>query len=132
MIKFAPALAAALSLASVAALAQTPAPSAVRTIVDRADVTAGQEAAFGRADIPVGVTSGRHIHHGLEAAYVAEGTVELKVQGQPDRIMKVGDTFLMRAGVPHEARSIGPGAARIISTWIIDKGKPLAEPAPAN
>ncbi len=130
MIKFAPAFAAALSLTAVTASAQAPPPAAVRTIVDRADVTAGQEAVFGRADIPVGGTSGRHIHHGLEAAYVAEGTIELKMQGQPDRIMKVGDTFLMRPNVPHEARNPGPGPAKIISTWVIDKGKPLGEPAP--
>ena len=48
--------------------------------------------------------------------------------GQPDRPLKVGDSYQIPAGAPHDARS-GPEGAKVIATYVVEKGKPLASPA---
>ena len=120
-------LALALALAASAASAQVPAPALTRTVIDRADVPAG-EAVQGKTEVPAGVSSGKHIHHGVELVYVIDGAIEFVVEGQPTRVLKAGDTVFIRREVPHEARGLGPGPTRLASSWIVDKDRPLAEP----
>ena len=127
MIKYLCVLAVTLGFAASTGIAQTAAPALVRNILDRADVPAG-EAVQGKTDVPGGVSSGRHIHHGVELVYVIDGAIEFLVEGQPTRILKTGDTILVRREVPHEARAIGPGTTHLASSWIVDKDRPLAEP----
>jgi quercetin dioxygenase-like cupin family protein len=43
--------------------------------------------------------------------------------------MKAGDSFYIPANIPHAARS-GPNGAKVLATYIVEKGKPLASPAP--
>jgi quercetin dioxygenase-like cupin family protein len=118
-----------LTLGASAALAQAPtAPSVVRNIVGRGDVNAG-EAIHARTDIPSGLTSGRHIHHGAEILYVIEGELEYSEQGQPTRILKAGDSVYAARGVPHEAKAIGGQTARLSIVYVVDKDRPLSEPA---
>jgi hypothetical protein len=49
---------------------------------------------------------------------------------QADRPLKAGDSFFNARGAIQslEASPDGDGGA-VASTWIVDKGKPLAEPA---
>jgi quercetin dioxygenase-like cupin family protein len=47
------------------------------------------------------------------------------VKGQPPREAKAGDSVVIPAGVPHSGRA-GSKGAKIISAWIVEKGKPLA------
>src|SRR5258708_21097996 len=45
-----------------------------------------------------------HIHHGVEMTEVVQGTFELYVKGQPGKIIKAGESFLVPREAPHDPR----------------------------
>jgi quercetin dioxygenase-like cupin family protein len=71
----------------------------------------------------------KHTHPGEELGYVVEGTLELTVAGQSPRTVKAGEAFFVPAGVVHEGRNVGSGAAKVLATYVAEKGKPLASAA---
>jgi quercetin dioxygenase-like cupin family protein len=81
------------------------------------------------ATIEAGVPVGRHTHPGIESAYVLEGGFELPVQGQPTRTIKQGDAFQIPPETPHAGGKPGDAKSRILITYVVEKGKPLASPA---
>jgi quercetin dioxygenase-like cupin family protein len=81
------------------------------------------------AEIEPGVTVARHTHPGIEAGYVIEGELELPIEGQPTRTLKAGDGFHVPPNTPHAGGKNGPKMAKLTSTYIVEKGKPLASPA---
>jgi quercetin dioxygenase-like cupin family protein len=83
----------------------------------------------GLAEIVPNVNIGRHTHPGVESGYLLDGEIVLIVAGQPDRTMKPGDSWQIPVGAAHDAKS-GPNGAKIIVTYVVEKGKPLATPAP--
>ncbi len=83
-----------------------------------------------RVDIAKGGTVARHTHPGLELTYVDQGQALVKVAGQPDRTVKTGDSFSTTEGTPHSVTNIGPGVLTLITTYVVDKSKPLSTPAP--
>ena len=78
--------------------------------------------------VPGGV-AGKHTHPGEELGYVLEGTLQLEVAGQQPRMVKAGETFFIPAGVVHDGRNVGSGPAKVLATYIVEKGKPVASPA---
>lgn len=110
------------------ALAQQP--GFKRTVLQRADLSIpGREVVQAIAEIPENVAAGRHTHPGEEVGYILQGTVVVEMDGKPPVTLKAGDPFLIPAGRIHDARNVGTGASRMLSTYIIEKGKPLATPA---
>lgn len=100
-----------------------------RTEVQRGDLSAaGREGVQAIAEIQPGAASGRHTHPGEELGYVLEGTVTVEVDGQPAKTLTAGQAFLIPAGTIHNARNAGSGNAKVLGTYIIEKGKPLATP----
>jgi quercetin dioxygenase-like cupin family protein len=85
----------------------------------------GREIVQVLTEIPVGVESGWHTHPGEEVGYIVAGTVEMMTEGQPSRTLHVGDGFLMRPEQPHNARDVGPGTGQMLSTYVVEVGKPL-------
>ena len=81
------------------------------------------------ATIEAGVPVGRHTHPGIESAYVLEGGFELPVQGQPTRTIKAGDGFQIPPETPHAGGKPGDTKSKILVTYVVEKGKPLASPA---
>jgi quercetin dioxygenase-like cupin family protein len=81
------------------------------------------------AEIEPGVTVARHTHPGIESAYILEGSFELPIEGQPTRMVKAGDAVIIPPYTPHAGGKNGDAKARITSTYIVEKGKPLASPA---
>jgi quercetin dioxygenase-like cupin family protein len=77
-------------------------------------------------EIPCGVESGWHIHPGEEVGYIVAGTVQMMIQDQPSLILQAGDGFLMTPRLPHNALDIGPDTGRMLSTYIVEVGQPLA------
>jgi quercetin dioxygenase-like cupin family protein len=71
----------------------------------------------------------RHTHPGVESGYVSSGSSTLSVKGQPDRLIKAGDGFQVPPEVPHSVRN-GAEKSRVVVTYIVEKDKPLASPAP--
>ena len=104
---------------------------ASRSILERHDQSdvPGKEIVIGTATLPKGAIVGFHTHPGDEAGYVVRGTLVLKTRGEPDRILHAGDSFFNPRGAIHSLQS--PDSAGLaVSTWIIDKGAPLATPVP--
>ena len=77
-------------------------------------------------EIPCGVESGWHIHPGEEVGYIVAGTVRMMIQGQPTLTLHTGDGFLMTPRLPHNALDVGPDAGKMLSTYIVEEGEPLA------
>jgi quercetin dioxygenase-like cupin family protein len=103
-----------------------------RTVLTKEDVSvAGREAVVARVEIAPGGSAGRHTHPGDEISYLLEGEAVLLIDGQPPRHLKAGDAFVIPAGTIHDARNDGDVPARVVGVYVVEKGKPLASPAPA-
>jgi quercetin dioxygenase-like cupin family protein len=76
--------------------------------------------------IPAGVESGWHVHPGEEVGYIIAGQVEMRVQGRATVLLNPGDGFLIPPRTPHNARDIGPETGRMLSTYIVETGQPIA------
>ena len=72
----------------------------------------------------------RHTHPGVEMAYIADGHALVKIGGRPDQTLTAGGSFSVPPGTPHSVRNTGAGPLTIISTYVVDKAKPIASPAP--
>lgn len=119
---------AALVLGAVtAAFAQ--APAFKRTVLQTVETSiAGRDAVTAKAELPAGVSSGLHTHPGEELGYLVEGAVTVLMDGT-STIVKAGEAFAIPAGKVHSATNTGTTQATIVSTYIVEKGKPLATPA---
>ena len=107
-----------------------PAGGVTRKIISKTDgPAAGYETILVEAEIEAGVTVGRHTHPGIESSFVLEGGFELPVQGQETRILKAGDGFQIPPNTPHAGGKPGTAKSRILITYVVEKGKPLASPA---
>ncbi len=81
-------------------------------------------------EIDPGFTVARHTHLGVESAYLMDGELALFVKGEPDRKVKAGEGFQIPPEVPHSAKN-GDKPAKLAITYVVEKDKPLASPAPA-
>ena len=121
---------AALTIGASSAIAQTA--GLTRSIVTRADVSVpGREAVVAKVEIAPGVVVGWHTHLGDEISYIQEGETELMVAGQPSRIVKAGEGFVIPAGIVHGAKNVGSTSVKLVGVYVIEKGQPLATPAAA-
>jgi len=91
----------------------------------------GYEVVLARADFQPGGSVAKHTHPGEEVAYVLEGEITLEVDGKPAQHLKAGDSFYLPGGTVHTAKNTGKGGAKVLATYIVEKGKPLATPAGA-
>jgi len=98
-----------------------------RTEVQRATSSIpGREIVQVLTEIPEGVESGWHVHPGEEVGYILEGTVEMSVEGSDPRTVRAGEGFLIPPRTPHNARDLGPRTGRMLSTYLVEIGQPLA------
>lgn len=121
---------AAMALAGVAGIVgqQT---GFTRTPVQQGDLSIpGREVVQAIATIQPGAEAGRHTHPGDEIAYVLEGTITLESAGKPPVTKKAGEGMIIPAGTVHNAKNAGTGTARVLATYVIEKGKPVATPVP--
>ena len=79
-------------------------------------------------EFPPGSTTGRHTHPGEEYATVIEGSLELLADGREVRRVSAGEAYHNPRGLVHEARNVGNVPARLVATFVIDKGKPAMQP----
>jgi quercetin dioxygenase-like cupin family protein len=86
----------------------------------------GREIVQVLTEIPCGTASGWHIHPGEEVGYILAGTVQMMIQGQLTLTLQAGTPFLIPPRIPHNALDIGPGTGRMLSTYLVETGQPLA------
>lgn len=106
-------------------------PGIKRVILQQKDISVpGHEAVVARVEIAPGTSAGRHTHPGEEISYVLDGEADILVEGRPPLHVKAGDSFIIPAGAKHDARTTGTQPFRLVGVYIVEKGKPLATPAP--
>ena len=86
----------------------------------------GREIVQVLTEIPCGVESGWDIHPGEEVGYITAGTVRMMIRGAPTLTLETGDGFLIPPRTPHNALDVGPDTGRMLSTYIVEVGQPLA------
>ena len=113
------------------AFAQQPQPGIKRTILQRVDEpgASNYEAVMAIAEIPPGQSSGRHRHPGVELAYILDGSMTVEHEGSPTTTVKAGDALLNKAEI-HNAKNTGTKPVKILAVYLVEKGKPMAEPVP--
>jgi quercetin dioxygenase-like cupin family protein len=125
--RFALAAACVAVLGVTASLAQ--APGIKRTLLQRTDVGNNMEMILGLAEIAPGGSTGRHTHFGVESGYMIEGTASMEIEGETPRLIKAGESYTIPAGKVHDAKAVGDGPAKVLATYVVEKGKPLATPS---
>jgi quercetin dioxygenase-like cupin family protein len=119
-----------LALTGVVAILGAQQPAFKRTVVQQADLSApGREVIQAVADFEPRATPGRHTHPGEEIGYILEGTFLYEQDGKPAVTLKAGQGFIVPAGTIHNATNTGTGGGKILATYVVEKGKPLATPA---
>lgn len=105
-------------------------PGFTRTVLQTQDISApGRDIVQARAEFVPGGAAGRHTHPGEEIGYILEGTLQLEIDGKPPVVLKAGDAFFVPAGVVHDGKNIGSVPAKVLATYVVEKGKPVASPA---
>ena len=99
-----------------------------RTVLRTIDYPAGYTTVTAVVELAPGSCSGRHTHPGIDSGFVMQGDFVLKMDGKPEQTFKAGDSFETSPLIPHDACSMS--GAKLVDTWVIEKGKPLASPAP--
>lgn len=98
-----------------------------RTEVQRSTISVpGREVVQVLTEIPAGVESGWHVHPGEEVGYILAGTVKMMIEGSATLTLETGDGFLIPPRTPHNALDVGPETGRMLSTYIVEIGEPLA------
>jgi len=116
--------------AAVVVAQQQPAATIKRTPLQTVDVVGSPyQTVTGIAEIAPNVNIGRHTHPGYETGYVMEGDMTLLVEGKPPLALKPGDSYQIPLDAVHDARS-GDKGAKVLAVYIVERGKPLALPAP--
>jgi quercetin dioxygenase-like cupin family protein len=101
-----------------------------RTVLQTIDYPAGHQILSVIAELEPGQCTGRHSHPGAESAYVLEGQVVAKIDGKPDLPLKAGQPLQFAPGEIHTVCNVGTGHFKALAHYIVEKGKPLATPAP--
>ena len=121
----------ALVIGGAAHSQQVAPPSPVkRTPLGKVDVpNSDYEVVFGITEIAGGFKSGRHSHPGVVMAYVADGEFWYVVDGQPERVYKVGEAFQLPHSAIHNEGAAGSAPVKVFAVFVIEKGKPMVQTA---
>lgn len=123
---------AALMVAALGTLAAQ-APQFKRTILQQKDLSApGREVVMAAVEFPAGSETGRHTHPGEEISFVEAGPFVLEVEGQPAKTLQTGEPFFVPAGVVHNGHPEAGKTAKVVATYVIEKGKPVSTPVAAK
>ncbi len=105
-------------------------PPVKRTVLQKAEVPGTNlEMIYATVEIAPGFKAGRHFHPGLVMAQVLEGEFWFQMDGESDRTYRAGDSLTVPSGRIHN-EGAGPQGVRLSAVYVLEKGKPLASPAP--
>lgn len=109
---------------------QQPAVGPTRTILQTFDVpNTNLVTHLVMLQVPPNLLVARHTHPGIATGYVLEGELEFVMQGRAPQRVRTGESVAVPPDLPHTERS-GPAGCRAVVHFTVEKGKPLAIPAP--
>lgn len=99
-----------------------------RTNLQQHDLSVpGWEAVQVKIEIDPGKMVPKHTHPGEEIVYMLSGSLEYQLGDQDPVTVKAGEVMFIPAGIVHTAKNVSGSDAAEISTYIVQKGKPLAQ-----
>jgi quercetin dioxygenase-like cupin family protein len=102
----------------------------VRAPLQKSEYPAGHETHIMLVTSAPGALLPRHTHPGVEMSYVVEGELTLTIEGKEAVVVKAGSSFSVPPGVVHSAKNTASIPTKVLATFVIEKGKPVASPAP--
>lgn len=106
------------------------APPIKRTVLQRADIPGTNlEVVYATVEIAPNFKAGRHNHPGVVIGQVVEGEFWIHMDGQPERVVRAGESLTVPERVVHNEGSTDK-PVRLNAVYVIEKGAPLASPAP--
>lgn len=100
-----------------------------RAFLQKFDVPGSSfETVIGTSELDPNEASGRQSHPGIEGGYVLQGSLSLLVDGQPPLPLEAGQSWQLPPYAVHDVRS-GADGAKVVVTWVVEKGKPFVSPA---
>ena len=104
-------------------------PPVKRTPIGKVEVPGSNyEVITALVELQPGFKAGRHTHPGSVMAQVIEGEFMLALDGQPERTFKAGQSLEVPDRAIHNEGAVGSTPARLIAVYVVEKGKPLAQP----
>ena len=101
-----------------------------RTILQKFDVPGSNyETIIALVEIVPNGVIGKHTHFGIDSGVLQSGDISLNAAGGSEQNVKAGDSWQIPPNTVHWGKA-GPNGAKIINTYVVEKGKPLATPAP--
>jgi quercetin dioxygenase-like cupin family protein len=117
---------------TVPADAQAPVqpPPVKRTPIGKIEVPgANYEVITAMVELQPGFKAGRHSHPGTVQAQVLDGEFMIQIDGEPEKIFKAGQSLEVPNGAIHNEGAVGAKPAKLIAVYVVEKGKPLVQPA---
>jgi quercetin dioxygenase-like cupin family protein len=100
-----------------------------RTILQKADVPGTNlEVIYATVEIAPGFKAGRHFHPGVVMAQIVEGEFWLALDGEPEKVIKAGETLTLGNRAIHN-EGAGDKGVKLNAVYVVEKGQPLASPA---
>ena len=81
-----------------------------RTVLQKTDAPGNYEVVLGVAELSAATQIGKPTHPGTEQGTLVEGELTITVEGQPDAVYKPGQSWMIPAATPHDARAGSAGA----------------------
>jgi quercetin dioxygenase-like cupin family protein len=101
-----------------------------RTVLEKGDFPApNMETQLMLIEIVPNAAVPRHTHPGGEVGYVLEGEVEFTVGNSAPKLYKKGESYMIPPKAPHTPKA-GPAGVTLLGTFVVEKGQPIASPAP--
>ena len=115
---------------TVAAATNAQAESVNRTIVQEQPIeTPAIHAVTVKTVIAPGAATPLHTHPGVEMAYILQGSAALLIKGARELNLSRDDSFSVPRDTVHSIRNTGTDPLMILSTYIVEKDRPLVIPA---
>jgi quercetin dioxygenase-like cupin family protein len=103
-------------------------PPVKRNILQRTDVPGTNlELIYANLEIGPGFRAGRHSHPGVVMAQVVDGEFWIQLDGQPEQILRNGESLTLPDRAVHNEGATDKGA-KLVVVYVVEKGKPLISP----
>jgi quercetin dioxygenase-like cupin family protein len=90
----------------------------------------GREVVQQMVELAPGAVVPRHTHPGEEVSVMLDGELLLEIAGKASTTLKAGQAFTVPMGAVHGVKNASRAPAKLLVTYIVEKGKPLRSPAP--